>query len=92
MKTIKLDDGEYEVKTLRRSGGCWQSLLRDDCDEALILFKLPSNPMPELSVGDLYFFGTKCTNWFDDPIDRLRRHNGQITEIRFADGRIWRRG
>jgi hypothetical protein len=84
MKTIKLDDGEYEV----------MKEIPYHSDDYIVLRKLPSNPMPSLSVGDWYRVGRNTSPflWQDDPSDVRARDGNEITEIRFADGRpSWRR-
>ena len=52
----------------------------------------PWNPLPELEEGDWYLSNGCLFRWLNDYIDIRDRTNWEITEIRKANGTVWKRG
>ena len=92
MKTIKLDDGkEMYIPDGWDFYNCGEVL---SGDKLIGLRKLPDpNPMPKLEVGAWYEYQDGWIHkWRDDSLDRKAAMNNYISEIRKADGTVWRRG
>lgn len=84
------------MKLKDEQGNQWDfSLVQHKDEQAVVgyLSKVKPNPMPEPEEGDWYHVDSKnVVVWRNDTIDCLNRTNGIITEIRKADGTVWRRG